>query len=208
MPNKKLLILTGPQGSGNHLWSKIFALHPKVFGWRALLDTYWIGHHNEPFSLYWKNPDLLHAFDWDKSNYFVTSISCPYIYDKKPNIPNYFQFFNIARLYCDTTFVIIGRDKNILEKQEERVRGEKTYDKLLQEIKNIRYANKKFISTELLYLYKQEYLKTLNDDFPIDYTNSMINEILKQDPNKKYISNVEAQPLDNEVIKAYEQSKR
>jgi hypothetical protein len=25
---KQLLIFTGPQGSGNHLWSKIFALHP------------------------------------------------------------------------------------------------------------------------------------------------------------------------------------
>jgi len=206
MPNKKLLILTGPQGSGNHLWSKIFALHPKVFGWRALLDTYWIGHHNEPFSLCWKNPDLLHAFDWDKSNYFVTSISCPYIYDKKPNIPNYFQFFNIARLYCDTTFVIIGRDKNILEKQEERVRGEKTYDKLLQEIKNIKYADKTFISTELLYLYKQEYLKTLNDFFPIDYQNPMINKILEIDENRKYINSVSQQPLDLLVKKACDDS--
>ena len=206
MPNKKLLILTGPQGSGNHLWSKIFALHPKVFGWSALLDTYWIGHHNEPFSLCWKNPDLLHAFDWDKSDYFITSISCPYIYDKKPNIPNYFEFFNIARLYCNTTFVIIGRDKNILEKQEERVRGEKTYDKLLQEIKNIRYTDKMFVSTELLYLYKQEYLKTLNNFFPVDYENPIIDIILEIDENKKYINSIPQQPLDLLVKKASDES--
>ena len=206
MPSKKLLILTGPQGSGNHLWSKIFALHPKVFGWSALLDTYWIGHHEEPFSLCWKNPDLLHAFDWDKSNYFITSISCPHIYDKQPYIPNYFEFFNIARLYCETTFVIVGRDKNILEKQEERVRGEKTYDKLLQEIKNIKYANKMFISTELLYLYKQEYLETLNDFFPIDYQNPMIDKILEIDENAKYINSIPQQPLDLLVKKAHDNS--
>lgn len=206
MPSKKLLILTGPQGSGNHLWSKIFALHPKVFGWSALLDTYWIGHHEEPFSLCWKNPDLLHAFDWDKSNYFITSISCPYFYDKQPNIPKYFEFFNIARLYCETTFVIIGRDKNILEKQEERVRGEKTYSKLLQEIKNIKYADKMFISTELLYLYKQEYLETLNDFFPTDYQNPMIDKILEIDENAKYINSIPQQPLDLLVKKACDNS--
>ena len=41
---KKMLVLTGPQGAGNHLWSKIFSLHPKVYGWKTLLDNYWEAH--------------------------------------------------------------------------------------------------------------------------------------------------------------------
>ena len=206
MPSKKLLILTGPQGSGNHLWSKIFALHPKVFGWSALLDTYWIGHHEEPFSLCWKNPDLLHAFNWDKSNYFVTSISCPYFYNKQPNIPKYFEFFNTARLYCDTSFVIVGRDVNILEKQEERVRGEKTYPKFLKELEKIKYADKIYLSTELLYLYRQEYLETLNNFFPIDFNNPMIDDIIKINENRKYVSQISQQPLDLKIKQVSENS--
>ena len=46
---KKMLILTGPQGSGNHMWSKIFALHPSVYGWQELVEEFWIGHDREPF---------------------------------------------------------------------------------------------------------------------------------------------------------------
>ena len=48
---KTLAILTGPQGSGNHLWSKIFSLHEDVFGWKSLLDNYWEAHrYSEPFA--------------------------------------------------------------------------------------------------------------------------------------------------------------
>jgi len=196
MPNKKLLILTGPQGSGNHLWSKIFALHPKVFGWSALLDKYWIGHHEEPFSLYWNKPELLHNFNWNQSTYFVTSISCPYVFNKTITIPKYFEFYNIAKLYCDVTFIIIGRDKNILEKQETRVRGEATYYKFLKELKNIKHVDKLYISTELLYLYKQDYLENLNKYFPIDFNNPIIRDIIKIDENRKYVNKVPDQPLD------------
>ena len=28
-----MLIVTGPQGSGNHLFAKLFNLHPEVYGW-------------------------------------------------------------------------------------------------------------------------------------------------------------------------------
>ena len=38
---KQMLIVTGPQGAGNHLWSKIFSLHPKVYGWKSLLENYY-----------------------------------------------------------------------------------------------------------------------------------------------------------------------
>ena len=38
---RNMLILTGPQGSGNHLWSKILSLHPKGIWLESLLDNYW-----------------------------------------------------------------------------------------------------------------------------------------------------------------------
>ncbi len=40
----KLLVVTGPQGSGNHLLAKIFNLHPKVNGWNMRWQE-WQGHH-------------------------------------------------------------------------------------------------------------------------------------------------------------------
>ena len=74
----KMLILTGPQGAGNHLWSKIFSLHPEVYGWKTLLENYWEAHRfAEPFARYWRDPSLLKEFNWAQSDYYFTSISCP-----------------------------------------------------------------------------------------------------------------------------------
>jgi len=41
---KRLLVVTGPQGSGNHMWSKIFSESPQVQGWKELTQEYWVGH--------------------------------------------------------------------------------------------------------------------------------------------------------------------
>ena len=68
---KQLLIMTGPQGSGNHLWSKILGETPFVQGWTQLTQEYWIGHGNEPFAEIWENPKLFQEFTWDK-DYYVT----------------------------------------------------------------------------------------------------------------------------------------
>ena len=68
----------GPQGSGNHLWSKILSLHPKVYGWKSLLDNYWEAHRfSEPFCEYWKDPSKLSEFNWKQSEFYFTSISVP-----------------------------------------------------------------------------------------------------------------------------------
>ena len=61
---KKLLIITGPQGSGNHLWSKMFSMHPNVVGW-PMFRKEWQGHHKEPFNEYWQQPEKLQEFDID-----------------------------------------------------------------------------------------------------------------------------------------------
>ena len=68
-----LLIITGPQGSGNHLFSKIFSYHKDVYGWNALYKNKWVGHDKEVFQPYWLQPKKLKDFDWTQSKYFVTS---------------------------------------------------------------------------------------------------------------------------------------
>ena len=84
---KEMLILTGPQGAGNHFWSKIFSMHSNVYGWRTLLENYWEAHRfSEPFAKHWKNPTLLDEFNWDQSQYYFTSMSVPLgIYNYKEN---------------------------------------------------------------------------------------------------------------------------
>ena len=89
---KQLLIITGPQGSGNHLFSKIFALHKDVYGWDKLLEHYWDPHDNEPFAQCWNDPTQLLEKDWSTHDYYVTSISCPYANKGVVSIPKYKEF--------------------------------------------------------------------------------------------------------------------
>ena len=51
-----LIIATGPQGSGNHLFAKAFGATQDVKGWDSLKDKYWEGHDMYPFAEYWKDP--------------------------------------------------------------------------------------------------------------------------------------------------------
>jgi hypothetical protein len=64
----KVILLTGPQGSGNHLWSKVFTT------WAD--KEYWVGHKDEPHSNLWEDMDSwrTHKFSGDT----VISISVPY----------------------------------------------------------------------------------------------------------------------------------
>jgi len=191
---KKLLVLTGPQGSGNHMWSKIFALYPKAFGWRALLDEYWIGHDQEPFAEYWADPDKLKDFDWSRYDYFVTSISVPYMNNGEATIPKFKEFIRaVEDLGIKIEFAIIGRDQNIVKMQETRVRGEPTVDTAVAELKKLSGRMPHFLSYELLQLYRRAYLIQLNNilKFPVAHNDSRIDEILKEDANTKYFQPVE-----------------
>jgi hypothetical protein len=192
---KKLLIFTGPQGSGNHLWSKIFALHPKVVGWNALLNNYWIPHDQEPFAEYWKNPEQLKNYNWSQQDYYVTSISCPYIDDTRWAVPNIVEFAQSAKACgLQVQIAIIGRDQNILGFQETRVRGRSTFEIAQEEYKKLEEWNPVYLSYELLHLYQGMYLKQISKilEFPISYTDSRLTEILKDDTNQKYIQPVES----------------
>jgi hypothetical protein len=194
---KKIVILTGPQGSGNHLWSKIFSLHPEVFGWKSLLENYWEAHRfAEPFCKYWKHPNLLKKFDWSTHRYFFTSISIPLgIQDTKwePNILEFTK--NVESLGIETQIVVVGRDQNILRHQQHRLRGESTLHHFMKQLPT--FKNPIFLSYELLYLYKKDYLKTLDVGIPIAWDDERIDQILCKDPNDKYIHHVNEYILDN-----------
>ena len=197
---KTLVILTGPQGSGNHLWSKIFALHPDVHGWHALLHEYWIGHDQEPFAEYWENPDLLKNFDWSRCDYFVTSVSTPYMLNGERTVPNIVRFAATAMGQdIRVKIAIIGRDRNILNYQETRVRGEPTFDIALAEYEKLTTWNPVFLSYELLHLYGKNYLQQIAQqlEFPIDFNDPGLNNILTDDTNSKYFQPVDHHPTDD-----------
>jgi hypothetical protein len=197
---KKMLILTGPQGAGNHLWSKIFSLHPEVFGWKSLLDNYWEAHrYAEPFAKHWKDYSLLETFDWSQSEYYFTSISVPLgipgsevnpIWN--PNIVEFAREVNACGV--DVEFAVVGRDQTILNKQQTRIRTQPTLLLFLNQLSKIQ--NPTFLSYELLYLYKQDYLKSLKFNIPVAWDDSKINEILADDANTKYIHNIDYNELD------------
>jgi hypothetical protein len=187
---KKLLIFTGPQGSGNHLWSKIFALHPAVAGWSALLDTYWIPHDQEPFAECWRDPGLLKNYDWSQRDYYVTSISCPYIDDTRWAVPDIAGFARQAKeCGLEVQIAIIGRDQTILGFQETRVRGRSTFETAQEQYEKLAEWNPVYLSYELLHLYQSSYLRQISKtlDFPIAYNDARLTEILRDDTNQKYI---------------------
>jgi hypothetical protein len=197
---KTLLILTGPQGAGNHLWPKIFSLHPDVYGWHALLHEYWIGHDQEPFAEYWANPEILRDFNWSRCDYYVTSISTPYMLNGERTIPNIVRFAATALgLGIQVKIAIIGRDRNILNYQETRVRGEPTYDMAQKEYEKLRTWAPVFLSYELLHLYGNLYLQQIARqlEFPIDFDHPGLNNILVDDTNSKYFTPVDYHPTDD-----------
>ena len=204
----KLLILTGPQGSGNHLFAKIFSSHESVRGWDMEHDE-WEGHHNERFSLYWRHPEIFKdsIVNWYEK-YYITSISCPYFYNKKPTIPNYKKFIKYASKVFDIQICIIGRDKNILLKQQKRVRSKHTTPIALKNFEALLKYKPYFISYELFHLYGLEYCKSISRllKFPID--TKKVKELLKPkyNTNKKYITKIKKGLFDKQVKKACKES--
>ena len=205
---KTLLILTGPQGSGNHLWSKIFALHSRVLGWRALLNDYWIGHDEEPWAHYWLNPGDLRNAPWGAADWHVTSISVPYMNNGVPALPDFKAFVSgVQNLGHRVRLAVLGRDQNILQYQQSRVRGAVTLDSAL--IEYSKFARPTFLSYELLHLYGRNYLQKLEREleFPIAWDNAELEKILSEDTNSKYFSAVGAQPLDADIKHASRKKK-
>ena len=206
---KKLLILTGPQGSGNHLWSKVFSSNENVHGWTKLTQDYWVGHGQEPWSAFWEDPDLFDKYEFEDGLYF-TSISCPYMPVGGPNmlidkgyVPKYDHFIKKAKeAGFDVKLGIIGRDVNILKVQQARVRKKVTYKVFLDQIDTLMKYDPVFISTELLYLYRIDYLKQLEKQ--LDFSASKIDQrvlgdIISTNENSKYVREVNHHWLDEHM---------
>ncbi len=196
-----MLILLGPQGAGNHLWSKIFGLHPEVYGWKTLLDNYWEAHRfAEPFARHWRDHTLLKSFEWSQSEYYFTSISLPLgivNHDINPIWMPDLQGFTREVMSCGVyvEFAVVGRDQTILTNQQTRIRTQPTLPMFKEQLPQI--WNPTFLSYELLYLYKQDYLKSLRLNIPIAWDDSRVDEILANDANTKYIHSIEYNELDN-----------
>lgn len=192
----KLLLLTGPQGAGNHLWSKIFSLHPEVYGWKSLLDNYWEAHRfAEPFCKQWKDHSKLADFDWTQSKYFFTSISCPLGILEKKWMPDVAGFAQAAEQQgVDVQIAVCGRDQTILNFQQNRVRHESTVPLFFKQLPT--FNSPIFLSYELLYLYKQDYLKSLSLGIPVAWDHKQLDEILNLDANKRYIHAADATIID------------
>ena len=199
---KQMLILTGPQGAGNHLWSKVFSLHPEVFGWKTLLENYWEPHRfNEPFADHWRDPAKLKDFDWNQSDYYFTSISVPLgIPGSEENPlwePNISEFAQQAHEQgINVVVAVIGRDKNILKHQQTRIRTEPTLPMFEKQLWKM--SHPRFLSYELLYLYGKEYLQTVAIDvnIPVAWNDPRLDDILAEDPNAKYVHPVDTNELD------------
>jgi len=200
----KLIILTGPQGSGNHLYSKILALNPAVHGWSDLLDEYWIGHDKEPFADYWTDPDKLSTFNWTQSEFFVTSISCPYVLNGEYALPDYAGFIEHASKYADIQIAIISRDKTIVESQQERVRGQVSLPDFYDNMDLLTQYPHIFVNQEALKMYGPWYLHYVERELGLPESTITFhhNKIFSEDANHKYIKSVGEQFLDTLVKKA------
>jgi hypothetical protein len=202
---KKLLIITGPQGSGNHLFSRLLSLHPDVSGWEELIDKYWVPSDLEPFADYWVDPELLTKQQFASHNYHLANVSCPFMYDGVRYIPRILEVAERARSFGVTVEIaIIVRDQNINAEQQRRVRGEVTtpiaqdyyYNTLLTSSFPVH-----FLDHEAFFLHKEHYLawvsKTL--DFPVELDPEKINRFIEKDANHKYVKYVDEYWLDQEV---------
>lgn len=202
---KKLLIITGPQGSGNHLFSRILSTHADVGGWKSLLEKYWVPSDLEPFAEYWVYPERLTAQQFVGKDYWLANVSCPFFYDGTRYVPKILEVAEQAKsLGIDVQIAIITRDMNINREQQLRVRKEYTTPIAQDYYYNILLKTNfpvHFLSNEALFLHREHYLRYMSRilSFPVDYKNPDIFKFLDVDPNAKYVQHVDEYWLDQEV---------
>lgn len=195
---KRLIIITGPQGSGNHLFSKVFGYHSEVQGW-DFGDKYWIPSDEEPFAECWVDPSKTKSML--KGSAIVANVSVPFVYDGVKQVPKIQEVVNEARdAGYDVKVCIVVREENINREQQRRVRKEVTMPTALQYYYNLD-ADLHFLSHESLYLYGGAYLKWLSKvlDFPIAYDDERINKTISENQNEKYVKHVDTHWLDEQV---------
>ena len=199
MPMKKLLIVTGPQGSGNHLFARLFSMHPNVIGWESLHDNYWVPSDEEPFARYWVYPEEL---KFPEGNFFCANVSVPFFYDGVRQTPKIKEVAQKAMsLGVQPIIAVIVRDRNINELQQVRVGGECTIDTALEYYKDIACH---FIDHEAFFLYKEKYIEYLGRLLEFPVIKEGIDNFISVDANHKYVFPCKKHWLDDEIRKGRE----
>ena len=91
--------------------------------------------------------------------------------------------------------------------QQTRVRKSHTTPIALEQFDKL--TDTKFISTELLFLYGEQYLKSLVTvlDFPVAWNHAtLLKDYLKENTNKRYLTEPDKGGFDDEVEKACAES--
>jgi len=196
LPMKKLLIVAGPQGSGNHLFARLLSAHPKVVGWDSLKDNYWVPSDEEPFARYWVHPEEL---TFPKGEFFCANVSVPFFYDGVRQVPKIKEVAQKAMsLGVQPIIALIVRDRNINELQQKRVGGEVTMDTALEYFKDLTCH---FIDHEAFFLWKEKYIEYLGRVLEFPVTTKGIDNFVTVDANHKYVFPVQEHWLDNEIRK-------
>ena len=196
-----ILVITGPQGTGNHVFSKVLSMHKDVYGWDQLLREYWVNHDAAPFKDIWREPEKIDSYFWKEPNY-VLSVSGPYVENidgvRHTIYPNYKEVLERLSKKGNLMVGIIGRDQNITAQNQVRKRGVESFHNFLNKIEDLVEYKHTFLSVELLYMFRHQYVKSLNSvlNIPVDYTNEKLHYILNKDPNAKYVHYVEHSWLD------------
>ena len=196
-----ILVITGPQGTGNHVFSKVLSMHKDVYGWDQLLREYWVNHDAAPFKDIWREPEKIDSYFWKEPNY-VLSVSGPYVENidgvKHTVYPNYKEVLKRLSEKGNLMVGIIGRDQNITAQNQVRKRGVESYHNFLNKIDDLVEYKHTFLSVELLYMFRHQYVKHLNTvlNIPVDSTDERLHYILNKDPNAKYVHYVEHSWLD------------
>ena len=110
----------------------------------------------------------------------------------------YLEFFEQAKLAgFNIKLAIIGRDFNILNFQQKRLRNTITTPRFIDQLDLLLKYDPVFISTELLYLYRMHYVKQISKllDFPIAISPGSLENILKDNSNLKYIKPADAEQV-------------
>ena len=203
---KKLLIVTGPQGSGNHLFSRILSLHPEVLGWEELKDQYWVPSDQEPFAEYWVNPEDLTADKFNNAEYHLANVSCPFFFDGVRYVPKIKEVADRAKSFgIAVELAIIVRDQNINQLQQLRVRKEHTtpiaqdyyYNTLIPSEYPVH-----FLDHEAFFLHKQYYIQWVGKmiGFPVETDADKLSQFITEDANQKYVKYIEKYWLDDIVL--------
>jgi hypothetical protein len=198
-----ILVTSGPQGTGNHVFSKVLSMHNNVCGWDQLLREYWVNHDSAPYKDIWNTPENIDNYDWEEHENYVLSVSGPYVSKDKDGVrhteyPNYKEVLRRLNEKGNLQVAVIGRDQNITAQNQLRKRGVESLHNYLNKIEDIIEYRHTFLSVELLYMFRHQYVKSLDSvlDIPVDYNNERLHYILNKDPNAKYVHYVEHSWLD------------